>query len=611
MAMEELTLLGAVLKSLNILFEQVLVESGTWCHTSTTQDLKTALGRIEDEGVSFLTITLPNFGKDLEKGLDQGFVDRNLFHGFSWKGGLPRFLGGFLDLIFDRSTGLLLEHPSVEAIHSIRQLTLMFGKVELECADWRTKAAFDKYVSTEQEVKDADLNFHGDRKANFGRISSMLFGNVLSKVDSDIYYGNIIPKHGSGATADRIKGNRKYEQTVWTDRLEEYFPSGENLTHDWSAFLELQETFTYLDPGSEIPAKVISVPKTLKTPRLIAEEPTAMQYAQQGILESIVKAIREDDISRSLISWHDQTPNQVLACQGSREGDLATLDLSEASDRVSNQHVRHLLRNHSSFAGAVDACRSRKADVLGHGVLRLAKFASMGSALCFPMEAIVFCTVVFMGIEQALSRSLTMKDVKSLIGKVRVYGDDIIVPVDYVGPVVSELEAFGFKVNTNKSFWTGKFRESCGKDYYDGHDVSIVRVRSLLPEQREHVPEIISTVSLRNQLYYAGYWNTVEWLDKRIERLIPFPYVLPTSSALGRWSFLGHETERFHPTLHKPLVKAAVVQAKLPVSKLDGYAALMKFFLKRGDLPIADREHLVRAGRPVSVDIKHRWVSVH
>jgi len=597
------------LKSLTILVQQVLEESGTWCHTSTAMDLKTINGRVEDEGVSFLTITLPNFGKDFEKSLDQGFVARNLFQGFSWKGGLPRFLGGFLELVFDRDSGRLLQHPSIDAIRAVRQITLMCGKVELECADWRIKSAFDKYVATEQEVKDADKNFHSDRKDQFGRIASMLFGRVLSKVDSDIYYGKIVPKHGSGSTADGIKGNLKYQQTVWTDRLEEYFPMGEYLTSSWGLFLDNSESFTSLSPGSEIPAKVISVPKTLKTPRLIAMEPTAMQYAQQGLLESIVEAIEADDIAKNLISWKAQTPNQELASRGSRNGDLATLDLSEASDRVSNQHVRHLLRNHSHFAGAVDASRSRKADVDGHGVLRLAKFASMGSALCFPFEAIVFCTVLFIGIENELGRTLTMRDVKSLIGRVRVYGDDIIIPVEYVSSAVSELEAFGFKVNTNKSFWTGKFRESCGKDYYDGHDVSVTRVRALLPEQQKSVSEIISTVSLRNQLYYAGYWNTVEWLDKKIERLIPFPYVLPTSPALGRWSFLGHETEKFHPTLHKPLVRAAVVSAKLPKSNLEGYAALMKFFLKRGDLPIADRKHLEQAGRPVSVDIKHRWTS--
>jgi len=124
-------------------------------------------------------------------------------------------------------------------------------------------------------------------------------------------------------------------------------------------------------------------------------------------------------------------------------GNLATLDLSEASDRVSNQHVRLLVKNHRALREAVDATRSRKADVLGK-TIRLAKFASMGSALCFPFEALVFATIVFVGIERELNRQLTQKDIESFYGRVRVYGDDIIVPVEYVESVVRELEALGF-----------------------------------------------------------------------------------------------------------------------------------------------------------------------
>ncbi len=597
------------MKSLTCLLQEVLVESGTWCRISTTQDFKTVLSRVEHEGLSFLTITLPNFGKDFEKSLDQGFVDRSLFQGFAWKDGLPLFLGGFLDLVFDRCGGRLLDVPSIEAIRCIRQICLMFAKVAYPCSDERVSAAIDKYIKCEQEVRIADQSFSGSRKDDFERMSTVLWSNIFTKVDSDIYSGKILPKHGPGSTADKLYGNAKYNQLEWTTRLEEIFPHGEYLTSSWSLFLSELSHVKLLEPGSERPVKVITVPKTLKTPRIIAVEPTCMQYMQQGILESMVEAISADDIAGNLIRFDDQTPNQRLALKGSRSGTLATLDLSEASDRVSNQHVRSLLRNHSHFARAVDATRSRKADVPGHGVIRLAKFASMGSALCFPFEAIVFTTVVFVGIERVLNRRLTRKDIKSFFGKVRVYGDDIIVPVEFVRSVIDELEAFGFRVNVNKSFWTGKFRESCGRDYYDGHDVSIVRVRSLLPTSRKHVPEIISTVSLRNQLYLVGYWRTVRYLDNLIERIIPFPAVLDTSPALGKTSFLGYNYHKISPTLHKPLIKAMVVSAKLPTSRLDGSGALMKFFLKRGEMPFADREHLERAGRPVSVDIKHRWTS--
>jgi len=440
-------------------------------------------------------------------------------------------------------------------------------------------------------------------------MGSLLWGNLFSKIDREIYDGEIVPRHGPGATADKLKGNQKFNQFEWPRRVEEIFPSGEFLFSSWSLFFDNEQSVDILEPGAERPVKVITVPKTLSSPRIIAVEPTAMQYVQQGILRSLVQNIRADDNARNLIGFEDQTPNQHLAEKGSTDQSLATLDLSEASDRVSNEHVRYLLRNHSHFAWGVDACRSRKARVPGYGVIRLSKFASMGSALCFPFEAIVFCTVIFLGIEQALNTQLTKEDVKSFFGRVRVYGDDIIVPVEYASTVVTTLELFGFKVNTNKSFWNGKFRESCGKDYYHGEDVSVVRVRELLPSQRQHAREIVSTVSLRNQLYKAGYWRTVKWLDGKLERIIPFPHVAETSPVLGRHSFLGYETERLSFDHHRPQVKGMVVSTRLPDSVLDGPGALLKYFLNASDLPVTDKEHLLRAGRPVSVDIKHRWAN--
>jgi hypothetical protein len=353
-----------------------------------------------------------------------------------------------------------------------------------------------------------------------------------------------------------------------------------------------------------------------------------MQYMQQALKREIQEAIENDILASSFVGFRRQEHNQMLARRGSRKGVLATLDLSEASDRVSNQHVRLLLLNHPSLARAIGATRSRKADVPDHGVHTLAKFASMGSALCFPMEMLVFTTVIFLGIQQELGRRLTREDLLSFRGSVRVYGDDIVVPVDFVPGVVNMLENFGFLVNLRKSFWTGKFRESCGKEYYDGHDVSIVRVRHVFPTQRRHVPEIVSIVSLRNQLFMAGMWQTTKWLDNYIERIIPFPAVGPTSSALGRLSSLGYDTQRVDKFLHEPQVKAMCVSAQLPISRLDGYAALMKVFLQSeartkpgtepqsipdwfSNEPVEDEDHLKRAGRPDTVRITYRWLRAY
>lgn len=266
--------------------------------------------------------------------------------------------------------------------------------------------------------------------------------------------------------------------------------------------------------------------------------------------------------------------------------------------------------------------RSTKADVFGHGVMPLAKFASMGSALCFPVEAMVFTTIIFLALERKANTRFTRKDVLSFAGQVRVYGDDIIVPVDCVDPVVDLLEAFGLKVNKSKSFWNGKFRESCGGDYYDGTWVTPVRVRRRVPAQLgsgrlpknvtgKRAEEVISLVSLRNQLYLAGYWQTCKWLDQNIRKLLNgrYPVVESTSPVLGRLSFLPYKAEREGRYTHAPLVKGYVVSSRLPKSELDNTGALVKWFLKEGDEPFFDKDHLHRAGRPRSVGIKIAWSS--
>jgi len=632
------------MESLMMLWRVVADEFGDMCSVSTTRDFNTVTRRVEDEGPSFLTITLPRFCDDFQKSLSRGLVTRELFQGFSWQSGLPRFLGGFLELVFDRASGHLLTEPNIEAIQAIRQLTLLFGKVQVEPAEKRVRATIEGFVECEQEVKIADASRSQREIADFRRVSALLWSEVLQRVDNDLYreqegprvsdpeWPYLRPKHGPGATADRKAGNRKFDFAEWSSRLDRTFPFVEYALPSWR-YYSLLDRVDFLEPGAERPVRVITVPKTLKAPRIIAIEPSYMQYMQQGVKDLLVQSIREDYLMGRMVGFDDQWRNRHLAMKGSVTEDLATLDLSEASDRVSNQLVRTMLDRWPHLFEAVDATRSRRADVPRHGVLRLAKFASMGSALTFPMEAMVFATVVFIGIEKSLGRPLSRNDVNRLRKRVRVYGDDIIVPADYAQSVIASLETFGFKVNSNKSFLAGKFRESCGREYYAGHDVSVVRVRHVvhkdnvweLPSSRRFVQEIESTVALRNRFYLSGLWRTAKWLDSWNLSALGgwYPTVTvtasdlwndpaPRSPVLGRWSLLpmvasSLEPQKSDADLHTLKVRGWVVESKIPDSPVSGIGALLKVLPPRSEA-FEDIHHLVRSGRPESVRTKLRWV---
>jgi len=629
-------------KSLMSLWSLLAEESADRCCTSATRDINTVSSRIEHEGLSFLTITLPDFGKAIQKWLDQGQVGIHPAFRKDRRGRLPLFLGGFFNRVFDHSSGLLLESPCIDSILALRQLTLMFGKMRLACSPARQAAAIRGYLECELDVRRSDADLSDSDIEEFRAMSELLFGQLFERMNRDVYFSRLIPKHGPGSTADRLTSNGKYNQQTWTSRLEKVFPSRSHAIANWR-FTHVSDRMNVNEPGEELPVRVILVPKTLKTPRVIAMEPACMQYMQQAVYHNFMMNFKRDRLLKKLIGFDDQVPNQELARQGSIDNRTATLDLSEASDRVSNQLVRTMLHRWPFLNAAVDATRSRKADVNGK-TIRLAKYASMGSALCFPMEAMVFTTMIFVGIQRSLNTPLTRKDLGRFSRTVRVYGDDLIVPVDHVPTVVRTLELFGARVGSDKSFWTGKFRESCGKEYYDGHDVSIVRVRHPLPTHRQDATGVQSIVSFRNQLYMSGYWKSCRVLDEYITGLIKFfPTVLPASPVLGRICSLGYVYEGMHPYRHSPLVKGYVVTAKPPSDPLDGDGAMLKCLLKLGNhananpssdmhwldpgasisgpfgittdatlwasLPQVDGKHLERSGRPQRVDIKLRQSS--
>lgn len=651
------------MKSRSEIWLCALEELGALCSVSTTHDIQTVMRRVESEGDNFFRVALPRYGKDFEQSLSIGAIPPQLYRGYSRRSvefhrkdettgewttsrravGTPKFLGGFQDLIFSVHSNDDWKRPDVvsdpsddsdvfnwprmleanrsqdlekmaDAVAAIRQLSLMFAK-EKELAPLPAqKAAIQSYVETDKELDNplgdalASLTlFEGGRLERIRKVITLVFGQVLSDVDREVYNFELSPRHGSGSTSDRLYGNQKWSFDSWTDRLEHIFPYGVYALPN-ARFDSEEHSIKFLTPEEEVPTRVTFVPKTITTPRIIAMEPTCNQYMQQALLRSLVAKIESDSLASWFVGFTKQWPNQVMARIGSEDGSLATLDLSEASDRVANWLVEDLFANWPWFLEGLQACRSTKAQLPSGEVIPLLKFASMGSATTFPIEAMVFTSIVLERVLFAKGLELSKSSLRMLKDTVRVYGDDIIIPNSTAETVIDGLEILALKVNRHKSFWTGGFRESCGKEYWHGFDVSIVKVRSPLPSSLRNASEVVSTVSTRNQFYKAGLHGVAAALDEVLVSILKqdrYPIITEGSSLLGRVDdYISYDMEEWDEDLHTPLVRGYAVRSTSPINELDGPAALLKCLLTVvGSTDISD-DHLERSGRPRVVRLK-------
>lgn len=208
--------------------------------------------------------------------------------------------------------------------------------------------------------------------------------------------------------------------------------------------------------------RVAYVPKTWKTHRTIAVEPSLNTFLSKGVEKVLTGCLR-----RRGINLREQKPNQDMARQGSVDGSIATVDLSAASDTISYELVRLMLP--SDWFILLDDLRSSHYTLdKGKTWHEYAKFSSMGNACTFPIE-----TLIFWAVAKACVR-LCGSDT----GKLRVYGDDVIIPVECFGILSETYRHLGFSLNMDKSFAFGPFRESCGGDFLLGIDVRPVYLKS-------------------------------------------------------------------------------------------------------------------------------------
>lgn len=325
-------------------------------------------------------------------------------------------------------------------------------------------------IGIEEKMLDAYLADEGHfATAEYDPDMCDAIADIIHEWFQDFRIEDLRPFHGNGSTAyGKLNKYEKYLSMDVDSILLRFLNVDESLAYELFPLIRSKDL--------QRVSKLQFVPKTATKLRTISMEPPSLMYIQEGIRVELQRYIRKHRVLRHVIKFDDQTQNQMLAHIGSMLQNIATIDLSAASDSVSLQLVRKLFRKVPFLYKCCMMTRSTHTLLPNGDVIKLNKFAPMGSAMSFPVECIIFAAIVeysyrtYQGIEKSLERRYFS-----------IYGDDIICNDYLATTVMNNLSRLHFRVNRDKSFTGGiLFRESCGVEYYDGIDVKPIyyRIRS-------------------------------------------------------------------------------------------------------------------------------------
>lgn len=321
------------------------------------------------------------------------------------------------------------------------------------------------------------------------------------------------------------------------------------------------------------------VPKNPLAKRTISMEQPQMNFWQNAVDGSIRCT---PSMPRRIIDFTNQSRSREMAVRASGDGRHATVDHSAASDLITADQVwtffvdvpqlrKWLFATRSTWTRWFPYSRSKGDtffDTNQYSIdVPLKKFASMGSCCCFTVETLVFAAAACAACALSRPNDWTYDDV-------RVYGDDVILPVWAYPTYLRICEMFGWIVNEDKSFASGPFREACGAFAWNGYDVTFPSAsRTCVDFTKVYtrgvdIPwdECSATVSLVNQLFahgceYSRYFalqflirNRVAFISRRpsLEELaeVDIPHDIEhrssyPSTPLTVWSF-SHDIGSVH-----------------------------------------------------------------
>jgi len=528
----------------------------------TSLDCDYLLSRLKNEGIAFIFTTLPMLGKAVENSLI-AYEPLKVPCGWrlSKKSRLPLFLNSLFQELFDdegQPRWALEMRPAPDlAYHSlayIRQVCMLYSKVEVGKHDETPfLQAFAKRICETRSVTcDSEV-------LNLARymIRNVLESDYPEASELRDFERNPWGRHGPGAVADGEKGPEKWQFKKLPNVPESLFRINERLVVASQA-------------ANVSSARVVCVPKDFRGPRIICIEPKENQFAQQGLMDILYRLLMRHSVSRRAIDFIDVSESRH-ACYDYTQ---ATIDLKDASDRISLELAKLLLPRW--FYKLVTRYRSANVEVLGK-LYTPRCLATMGNATCFPLQ-----TMIFWALAQAtvtvVRASHSALHRHNLTGFVRVFGDDIIVPLWACDAVCDNLQRSGLVINDQKTCSFSLVRESCGEWVYDGRAIVTTRLRS---------PQV---VDLRSWVQFRDYAKTCAY-PALAQALTDTYNAYIDESALPR---------RFNKHLQRSEVRLPCFVTKGDRPQLDNEAGLYAYFVSNDRTPFLDGARL---------RVKQRWVS--
>lgn len=368
--------------------------------------------------------------------------------------------------------------------------------------------------------------------------------------------------HGPGAVSDGSRGRDK-----WT------FDDMQGLPQN---ILRTPRTFLKQSGEEGIPlSKLAIVPKDFRGHRLICVEPKEFMFYQQGLMRVIYQLVDVHLPTSLCIDFN----SQIRSFRVSRKTGLSTIDLKDASDYLSLPLAKLLLPKEVLRLATV--ARSRGV-VLPDGevVTSVTTLFTMGNALCFPFETLLFwalslATMLYREHLGHIAASPWLLKGFLKRSPLRVFGDDIIVPKRYFEDVCLTLSRCGLKVNGSKSCCRTPVREACGSWYQNGIDCRIVRLKTHITKTEA---DWIGLLQGARFLWESGFLNASHAILSFLEAFIPVPYGIGWLPSKANY---GGAKVRYNVQLQR-------LEARIPILKgvkadlLTGETGLYSYFVGKG-----------------------------